>query len=95
MKRRAYILPMAAVVAILYTLWHQWTSDQAHHDFFEDMRGFIQAGPRFTAQDGHALCMALNQVALHQADHHEEPVVLLECDKLLENRETPRLPPAP
>jgi hypothetical protein len=59
------------------------------------MRSFIQIGPRFTAQDGHALCMAVNQVTLHQADHHAEPVALLECDKLLENRETPRLPDAP
>jgi len=95
MSWRHYILPLSALAVILYTVWHQWDSDQGHHAFFNDMRGFIQAGPRFTAQDGHALCMALNQLALHQADHHEEPVLMLECDKLLENRETPRLPDTP
>ena len=85
MNWRTYILPIAAICVIIYTLLSQWSSDKEHHAFFNDMRGFIQEGPRFTAEDGYSLCVAVKQLTEFAARHSSQPhLTELHCEKFLE-----------
>lgn len=80
---RTVWLPAVALVVVGGLVWDRWQSDREHHDFFEDVRGFIEAGPRNTAEDGYVLCQAINQLLTFARMHQDVDVELelIDCEK--------------
>lgn len=88
MNMKQYIFPISAAVVIVAMVMNERQTDSEHHAFFKDVREFISAGGRNTAEDGYTLCEALNEVILET----ETNTQTIDCSKYLLDREVPDLP---
>jgi hypothetical protein len=58
----------------------QWISQQ------EQLRTFMNKGPRFTAYDGKELCEYMNSIAVNSIDFQRSGLLLMNCEKYTRNK---------
>lgn len=78
MNKVIFFLIFISIGALSYGWWYNRSMIQKQHD--TKLQTFIDAGPRFTAQDGNALCEALREVAKHSIGFQQSGKPLPDCN---------------
>jgi hypothetical protein len=81
MNRVLFFCCFMAIGALGFGWWYNYSEIQSKHN--KSIENFMNACPRFTAEDGKELCEYVNVIGRHSIGFQQSGLPLLDCMKYI------------